>query len=28
MSLLRLQAAVGTLTEDDLVRINAWLERK
>jgi outer membrane protein len=28
MSLLRLKAAVGTLTEDDLAQINAWLERK
>ena len=28
LSLLRLKAAVGRLGEDDLVRINAWLERK
>jgi len=28
LSLLRLKAAVGTLTEDDIVRVNAWLERK
>lgn len=28
LSLLRLKAAVGTLAEDDLVRINAWLDRK
>lgn len=27
LSLLRLKAAVGTLAEDDLVRINTWLER-
>jgi len=27
LSLLRLKAAVGTLSEDDLVRINAWLVR-
>jgi outer membrane protein len=28
LSLLRLKAAVGRLTEDDLVKVNAWLERK
>jgi outer membrane protein len=28
LSLLRLKAAVGTLTEDDLVKVNAWLEHK
>jgi outer membrane protein len=28
LSLLRLKAAVGTLAEEDLVRINAWLDRK
>jgi len=28
LSLLRLKGAVGTLAEDDLVKINAWLERK
>ncbi len=28
LSLLRLKAAVGRLAEDDLARINAWLERK
>lgn len=28
LSLLRLKAAVGTLTEDDIVTVNAWLERK
>lgn len=28
LSLLRLKAAVGTLTEDDIVRVNAWLEHK
>lgn len=28
VSLLRLKAAVGTLTEEDLGQINAWLERK
>jgi outer membrane protein len=28
LSLLRLKAAVGTLTEDDIVKVNAWLERK
>ncbi|MGQ0749770.1 MAG: TolC family outer membrane protein [Betaproteobacteria bacterium] len=28
LSLLRLKAAVGTLTEDDIVRVNAWLARK
>lgn len=27
LSLLRLKAAVGTLTEDDIVKVNAWLER-
>ena len=28
LSLLRLKAAVGKLTEDDIVKVNAWLERK
>lgn len=28
LSLVRLKAAVGKLTEDDLVKVNAWLERK
>jgi outer membrane protein len=28
LSLLRLKAATGELTEDDLIRVNAWLERK
>lgn len=28
LSLLRLKAAVGKLTEDDLVKVNAWLDRK
>lgn len=28
LSLLRLKAAVGTLTEDDIVRVNAWLQHK
>ncbi len=28
LSLLRLKAAVGTLAEEDLIKINAWLERK
>jgi outer membrane protein len=28
LSLLRLKAAVGTLTEDDIARVNAWLEAK
>jgi outer membrane protein len=28
LSLLRLKAAVGTLTEDDIVKVNAWLEHK
>jgi outer membrane protein len=28
LSLLRLKAAVGTLTEDDIVRVNSWLQRK
>jgi outer membrane protein len=28
LSLLRLKAAVGTLSEEDFVKINTWLERK
>ena len=28
LSLLRLKGAVGTLTEDDIVKVNAWLEHK
>jgi outer membrane protein len=28
LSLLRLKAAVGRLAEDDLVKVNAWLDRK
>ena len=28
MSLLRLEAAIGELTEDDLVAVNQWLERR
>lgn len=28
LSLLRLKSAVGTLAEEDLVRINAWLDQK
>lgn len=28
LSLLRLKAAVGTLTEEDIARVNSWLERK
>jgi outer membrane protein len=28
LSLLKLKAAVGKLTEDDLIKVNAWLERK
>ena len=28
LSLLRLKGAVGTLAEEDLIRLNSWLERK
>lgn len=28
LSLLKLKAAAGKLTEDDLIKVNAWLERK
>ena len=28
LSLLKLKAAAGKLTEDELIKVNAWLERK